>query len=419
MDHMKRNKLYSDKQYGFLPGRSTTLQLLKVLDLWTEVLDQGYPEDVIYLDFQKAFDSVPHRRLISKLSAYQVDAGLVDWIKEYLTDRKQQVQVNGVNSSWSPVTSGVPQGSVLGPVLFVLYINDLPDRMNSSVYMYADDTKLFQAITCEGDRSTLQRDLNEAESWSKKWLLKFNKEKCKTLKLAGQKHKLDNTRKYYFEQGSDTTEIAETVLEKDIGVHIDQLLSFDEHIDYIVNKANCIFGIIRRSFTTLDIQTFLQLYKSMVRSYMDYAASVWAPYKAKHIEILENVQKRATRQVPELKNLSYEERLKKLKLPTLTYRRHRGDMINVYKILHKLFDSEACDNILPLRHDTVDAEGLRTNNLDLYKRRPHKDIRKYNFTYRVVSLWNSLPSHVVNAPTLNTFKNRLDRIWANEELSSL
>ena len=167
--YMKRNKLYSNKQNGFVSVRLTTLQLLKELDLWKETLVKGYLVDVVYLDFWIAFDTVPHRRLIAKLRLYQIDDGLVVWIKKYIHDRRQQVQ--GTNSFWSPTTNGFPQGSVLSIVLFELHINNLPKKMKFSVFVHADDTKFFQATTCEDDVTTLQDDITKSEIWSEELLL--------------------------------------------------------------------------------------------------------------------------------------------------------------------------------------------------------------------------------------------------------
>lgn len=151
MDHMERNKLLSDKQYGFIPGRSTTLQLLKVTEEWTRSLDEGDTTDVILLDFKKAFDSVPHRRLLEKVRSYGITGHTWEWLRGFLTDRRQRVTVMGQTSPWHPVRSGVPQGSVLGPVLFAIYINDLPEQVSSKLYLFADDTKMHKKVGCDLD----------------------------------------------------------------------------------------------------------------------------------------------------------------------------------------------------------------------------------------------------------------------------
>ena len=158
--YMKTNTLFSRKQYGFIRGRSTTLQLLKVMEEWTQALDLGNSIDIIYMDFKKAFDKVPHQRLIYKIRALGINEEITLWIKDYLTDRAQKVIINSKSSEWKPVTSGIPQGSVLGPLLFVIYINDLPNSIISDIYMFADDTKIFKIITSDIDCQILQTDLN-------------------------------------------------------------------------------------------------------------------------------------------------------------------------------------------------------------------------------------------------------------------
>ena len=141
--HMRETQLFSPKQFGFIGGRSTSLQLLKVLDEWTQILDDGGDLDVVYMDFLKAFDTVPHKRLMAKLHSYGIKGKIHRWITSFLSGRRQKVLVNGKASSWTAVISGIPQGSVLGPVLFVLFINDLPETVDSEVFLFADDTKLY------------------------------------------------------------------------------------------------------------------------------------------------------------------------------------------------------------------------------------------------------------------------------------
>ena len=151
---------------------------------WTSSIENGTFNDCIYLDYQKAFDTVPHNRLISKLYAYNLDARIIKWIKYYLSERKQFVEINGKKSEWQNVTSGIPQGSVLGPLLFLIYINDLPDGIMSTIYMYADNTKLYREIKSHEDHQILQNDLTKLCIWSKKWLLKFHPKKCSCLSIG-------------------------------------------------------------------------------------------------------------------------------------------------------------------------------------------------------------------------------------------
>ena len=292
MDHMLYNKVLSDKQFGFIGGRSTSLQLLKALDAWTKIMDDGGYLDIIYMDFAKAFDKVPHNRLIGKIASYGFRNPVLRWIKSFLSDRKQRVIVNGCPSQWENVISGIPQGSVLGPVLFVIYINDMPTCVTSDVYLFADDTKISRDVSKPGEHQKLQENLNKLVMWSNTWLLKFNTAKCKVLPL---RRKADKEILPQYTMGSDeNTHILDCAsAEKDIGVYIDTDLSFEKHINEKVNKANMIVGIIRRTYSYLDIENFLLLYKALVRPNLEYASSVWQPYKVKDIDILENVQRRA------------------------------------------------------------------------------------------------------------------------------
>ncbi|KAK3089125.1 hypothetical protein FSP39_001036 [Pinctada imbricata] len=409
VEHFTKNSYFTSKQYGFMAGRSTALQLIRVMDEWTSALDCGYGIDCIYMDYQKAFDTVPHKRLLKKLEAYNIGPETIEWIGDYLSDRKQQVSVNGEVSEWHEVTSGIPQGSVLGPTMFVIFINDLPDIVKSTVYLFADDTKIFNLVQEVEDKNTLQRDLEQLTTWSNTWLLRFHPQKCKHLHIG----KRDPDPEFHYSLLGNTLEQVKE--EKDIGVIIDEKLSFDQHISEKVKKANSMFGVIRRIFQHFDDKSFIPIYKALVRTHLEYASSVWSPYKVKHIEMVEGVQRRATKQIPGYADLTYEERLRKLKLPTLKYRRYHGDMIEMYKIISGKYDPAAA-NFIKLRSDHVSRDCGRGNSKTLFVQRPRLDIRKHNFSIRSTNIWNSLPDDVVCAKSLNSFKNKLDKFWRNQEV---
>ncbi len=257
IDHMKENNLFSDSQFGFIGGRSTVLQLLKVLDSWTTTLDNKGYIDCIYLDFMKAFDKVPHNRLISKLKAYGIGENIIEWIKAFLSDRYQSVAVNGTYSNPVEVTSGIPQGSVLGPLLFVIYINDMPDNINSDIYLFADDTKIFNNTSQIENVKTIQEDLNKLNNWSKKWLLLFHPQKCKVLDIC-------LSERPSYEYHMDNIKLEHVRGENDLGIFTDNKLKFDTHIGTKVNKANYILGQIRIAFSYLDKTSLLRLYTSLV-----------------------------------------------------------------------------------------------------------------------------------------------------------
>ena len=351
IEHLKRNELLSKRQYGFVSGCSAVLQMLNVLDEWTETLDQSKEIDCIYFDFKKAFDSVPHKRLLLKLKTFGIEGKIFDWIKSFLTNRRQRVVVEGEISSYKNVLSGIPQGSVLGPLLFILFVNDLPQLVNSELFMFADDIKLFREITSLTDQDILQDDINTLKMWSDEWLLKFNHNKCKSLSISRNRQIPERT--YYLSYGSEPSEKNNELIqvdeETDLGLILDAKLHFENHIYHKINKANQIMGIIRRSFIHLNKRNFVLLFKSLIRPHLEYMNQIWSPHKKKDIQAIESVQRRATKLVPELKNKTYQERLKILELPTLVYRRLRGDMIETYKIIN-IYDSNAVPNITKESH---------------------------------------------------------------------
>ena len=406
---LRQNKLLSDKQYGFLGGRSTVTQLLRVMDEWTAVLDSGGFIENIYLDFQKAFDSVPHRRLLTKLEAYGIKGHLLGWLKDFLIGRTQEVKINGISSPKCQVTSGIPQGSVLGPILFIIYINDLPSAVNSTTYMYADDTKIYNTYSKDAPIGMeIQQDITSLENWSNKWLLKFNKSKCKQMWIYSKHQTPMEKQRYFISSDKSQIPIENTLQERDLGINIDQHLLYEKHMNIVTCKASRNMGIIRRTIDNLDKGTFVPLYTSLVRAHLEYGQSVWNPYLKKDIAKIESVQRNATRKVNGMAKLSYPERLKKLGLTTLRYRRLRGDMIECYKIIRGIYDANTC----PLL--SLDDQGLRGHSFKLKKNRTERlNLRKYFFTNRVVNHWNSLTESVVSAPSVNAFKNRLDVLWAD------
>jgi Reverse transcriptase (RNA-dependent DNA polymerase) len=412
LSHMVENGHLSDYQHGFVHGRSCTTQLLKVIDAWSEILDQGGSIDVAYLDFAKAFDTVPHQRLLLKLESYGVKGKVLKWIGEFLLGRRQRVGVAGVFSEWTEVLSGVPQGSVLGPVLFVCYINDLPESIASFIYMYADDTKLFRRVDCDLEREELQRDLDTLGDWAQKWQLRFNVEKCKVMHLGIRN--LGATYEMTRADNGKRIALLETKEEKDLGVWVDNTGKPSNHVVHAANKANQLLGLIRRGFAYMDGALMKQLYTAIVRPHLEYANVVWHPYLKRDIELLERVQHRATRLVPGFAKIKYEERLRRLDLPTLAYRRYRGDAIEVFKYLKGLYEVD-CSKMLPL-HESVGME-TRGNGMKLAKKGCNGLLRQNFFGMRVVNEWNELAEDVVQAPSVNCFKGRFDRQCAENRFS--
>lgn len=400
LQHMSESGLLHPAQHGFLPRRSCATQLIEVLEDWSRALDAGASVEVAYLDFSKAFDSVPHRRLLHKLHAYGIRGKLLQWVEAFLTERSQRVVVQGAKSQWSQVLSGIPQGSVLGPTLFIIFVNDLPAQLHGSVKLFADDTKVYSRVRQPEGQSSVQADLDTLGEWSSRWLLPFNVAKCKTMHLGPvtplMPHLLD---------GSALQEVHQ---EKDLGIIVDQELKFHQQTAAAAAKASQMLAVVNRSFAHIDSFTLPLLYKTLVRPHLEYGNLAWGPFGKTDQRRLERVQRRATRLVASLKSHPYEERLQMLKLPSLHFRRRRGDMIAVYQLLHGGMSLNAEEILKKSRYQATRGHGWK-----LDKPRVRTASRQHAFSVRVVSEWNSLPARVVSAPTLSQFKAELDSHWAN------
>ena len=390
-----KNKLINPSQHGFLKARSCLTNMLCFLEDVTKWLDEGSPVDIIYLDLKKAFDKVPHQRLLLKLKAHGIGNGMINWIEKWLIDRRQRVVVDGEVSNWKAVLSGVPQGSVLGPILFLIYINDLDDDITSKVLKFADDTKVFRKIKSDADRQHLQDDLNKLIEWSEKWQMLFNFGKCKCL------HTGHGNEDAQYTMGD--TVLNTTLKEKDLGLTISADMKVTEQCGIAAAKGNQILGLIRRNIVYKEKELIIPLYKTIVRPHLEYCIQAWRPYRKKDIYMLERVQRRATKMIPKLRNISYEMRLKECGLTTLETRRLRGDQIEVFKILN------GYENIDRNIFFTVNEERrTRGHGVTLAKKQCRLDIRKFSFSQRTVNEWNRLSADCVGASSVNIFKNKID-----------
>ena len=278
-DFLIKHKLINPSQHGFLKAKSCLTNLLCFLEEITKWVDDGSPVDVIYLDFQKAFDKVPHQRLLRKLKSHGMGNSIINWIEHWLTDRRQRVVVDGEVSSWKSVLSGVPQGSVLGPILFLVYINDLEEGVTGKILKFADDTKLFRKVKEIGDKQNLQDDMDTLVKWSEKWQMLFNFGKCKCLHTGP-----GNTGMNY-EMGG--TILSKTVKEKDLGVTMNANMKVSQQCRIAASKGNQIIGMIRRNITYKEFFLIIPLYKAIVRPHLEYCIQAWNPHIRKDVDMLE------------------------------------------------------------------------------------------------------------------------------------
>ncbi|CAM5140517.1 unnamed protein product [Natator depressus] len=318
------------------------------------------------------------------------------WIRNWLKERLQRVLLTGELSSWREVTSGVPQGSVLGPILFNLFITDLGTKSGSVLIKFADDTKLGGIANLEKDRDVLQEDLDDPVNWSNSNRMKFNSEKCKVMHLG------INNKNFSYKLGTHQLEITEE--EKDLGVLVDHRMTMRCQCDMEVKKANAVLGCIRRGISSRDKEVLVPLYKALVSPHLEYCVQFWSPmFKTDEFK-LEQVQRRATRMIRGMENLSYERRLRELGLFSLTKRRLRGDMIALYKYIRGINIGEG-EELFKLS-TSVDT---RTNGYKLATRKFRLEIRRRFLTIRGVKFWNSLPREAVGAKDLSGSKIKLDK----------
>jgi hypothetical protein len=411
-NHLSKFELISKHQHGFVKRKSCTTNLLESLDIITSAAYDGKVVDLLFMDFEKAFDKVPHNRLIKKLSAYGIEGKLLAWIKHFIIGRSQRVIMGENISNWCEVFSGVPQGSVLGPLLFIIYINDLPNMLTSECKLYADDSKLI-SITDKNDSvkkspNQLQIDINKVIEWCNIWEMKINKEKCKVMHFGIK----NMSNKYTINDANGDYEIQETKLERDLGILISNDLKWHEQIKSSAAKAQRTLGLIKRTFSYLNSDIVKSLYCALVRPHLEFAVPVWNPTLKKDVFELEKVQKRATKLIPDIRNLSYEYRLQKLNLTTLENRRSREDLIYQFKISTGLQIVNWYKN--PTLAPSITNDGPSSNvrgHSKRFEREKFKCVsRKDFFNNRIIKNWNSLPNHVVHSKSLICFKANFDKL---------
>ena len=406
---MDENNLFNPTQHGFHQGRSCLSQLMAHFDNITQLLEKGENVDVIYLDFAKAFDKIDFLSTMRKLNHMGISGKLGKWIYSFLTNRKQAVLVNGTRGSLFDVKSGVPQGSVIGPLLFLVLISDI-DKETLSTFLssFADDTRVAKGITSDDDVEALQSDRKTIYKWAQENNMEFNSPKFECLRYGANSDIKERTN--YTSSSGDKIEVSEHV--KDLGVLMSCTATFREHIDNVINNSNQLCGWVLRTFKTRQKLPMLTLWKSLIRSKLEYCCPLWSPTNISNIQGLEQLQRNFFRKISGIQNLSYWEQLKNLSMYSLERRRERYNIIYVWKIMEKQVPNFSQLNHSGIqeywnprrgRYCTVPAINLRSSGRI-------QAIRNSSFGIRGPRLFNTLPAHIRNLSgcSVEAFKHSLD-----------
>ena len=340
-------------------------------------LDHGDQKDMIILDFSKAFNKVPHQRLINKLQFYVIKGSTLTWLKSWLTSRSQGVIIDGMCSKSVDVTSGVPQGTVLGPLMFLSFINDMQDDLVCTLRLFSDGALLYHKITYNDDTLALQRDLDKLGLWADRWQMLFNPFKCYKMSVFRSRSPV----------GKDYTLYNQTLVAVEqhpyLGVSLSSDLQWNPHVDKIAKKRNSSLAFVRRNLYACSEETKRAAYVSLVRPYLEYATAVWDPYRQNEVENLEAIQSRAVRFIKH--DYSYNTSVSKLKkslsLGLLSERRkcHR------LQIFHKSMYNDIALPIPPYYQFSI-----RETRNSLIQPSVHHDYYKYSFFPRTIRDWNCL-----------------------------
>lgn len=400
VEFIESNKFLSPEQHGFRSGKSCLTQLLNHFELILEILASGANADVLYLDFAKAFDKVDHKLLLEKIKSIGITGKVYDWIKSFLSDRKQYVMVNGKKSRGEEVMSGVPQGTVLGPILFIVYINDITKVIKHSyIKIFADDSKVIKAIESMSDRDLLEIDLKSVIKWAGNNKMELNKLKFQLLQ-HGRKTELKLPYKI-----DENTNVEKSTEVKDLGVFMSENLSFDKHIMKMTNDAKKHSSWILRLVKSREPEVVLLLFKTYVRPRLEYASPLWSPHLVKHISKIESTQRTVTSKIHGMENFNYWERLQQLGIMSLQRRRERYQMIHIWKISQGLIPND-----LQLVFYETSRYGLKCRRPRYDQRRKYISNVKFNsFTSNGPALFNVIPVKIKNSSSLPIFKSRLQK----------
>ena len=406
MRHADKYNILYKNQHGFRSKLSCETQLIEFIDDVINNMNSKSQTDVLIMDFSKAFDKVGHDRLLLKLHRYGIKDSLNMWIGAFLHGRTQQVVLEGEYSYVGDVISGVPQGSVLGPCLFLFFINDMADNIKSPLRLFADDTIAYLAIKSEEDSKKLQNDLDRLGKWEKLWQMEFHPEKCQVLRITRNRKNI--VRANYHLHGHKLELVDKA---KYLGITITSDLRWNDHINLITNRANSSLAFIKRNIRIPCPRIKAIAYKSLVRPHVEYASAVWDPFTAKNIDKIEAIQTRAARWA--LNKYRYgpnttpvNQMISELEWPSLCTRRKENRLTCLYKIKKGIVRISPPPYIQPPTHQH------NTRNKKAHTIAIPDSLTNYHqnsFFPRTVRDWNQLSPSITEAPSLEIFKSKLHK----------
>ena len=419
LQHLQENNILSPLNHGFRAGHSTETQLLTTVhDLFLSH-DKKIQSDVIILDFSKAFDTVPHSLLLHKLAHYGIDGPIHRWLTSFLTQMKMSVVIEGEHSNSVEVTSGVPQGTVLGPLLFLCHINDLPSAVKSQVRLFADDCVLYRQIISQRDHLKLQQDLTQLQKWASDWGMRFNVDKCQVMSI-------DAKTSYFYTINEHI--LKHTSQNPYLGLTLADDLKWSHHINKTGRKANAILGLLRRNLSFCPEDCKRTAYIALVRSILEYGACVWDPYLKKDIDCLEKTQRRAIRFIcgdyTSRNPGSIAKMRKNLNLPTLASRRQTLKLTSFFKVVEGLVPALPISNFLtkarPKRNikakkiENFKAEHFVERHVQNHSkcytvRHSNTEQLKNSYFVQTTLAWNQLPTEVVSSTSPEVFKAKIEQ----------
>ena len=401
---MDGRNLFNDGQHGFRRGRSCLSQLLEQHQYLINILENKKVADVVHLDFSKAFDKVDHNILLRKMQSLGIGGELIRWIENFLRNRKQLVAVDGFMSGEETLISGVPQGSVLGPLLFLLHIGDIDHSLHhATASSFADDTRITMKICSREDCDRMQNDLRAVYDWARVNNMDFNETKFEHIRF-GPSEGLTG----YTSANGTCIQTCQSV--KDLGVIISEDMKFEDQISDMVRKARRHAGLILRVFETREKTAMLTLFKSIVIPLLEYCCQLWSPRTIGLIRKVEAVQRSFTYRITGMKDLDYWERLAQLNLYSLERRRDRYYIVYVWKIINGVAPNFSIDN-MAIKTRNSPRRGLTCEVPPVNRAAPQRlqTIKEHSFMVHGPKLFNAIPRGLREFNgTLNTFKRNLD-----------